>query len=173
MRFDGSVLLEMLFAYDDEGQILYVNKQAVHELGYQDLADMGGILIGDIFVGESEGGEDLCRLAGEKEISGLVAYRKNRTCFPVYVLALPAAGEKGENLILALNMLAHANLEKEILALRVEAEEVGKNRNEFISNMTHELRTPINGIRGHVSAMLRSSTSADDRKTYAIIQKCC
>ncbi|MCL2718870.1 MAG: ATP-binding protein [Lachnospiraceae bacterium] len=183
MIFDKLNLIEMVLIYDNSGRILDANKQALLELGYPE--SLEGLLINDIFVSEIGCDTQIHELKEAREITGFVAYRRNRTCFPVYLRILPAAGlidsafltepaaDNGENYILALNMLAQSNLEKEILALKIEAEEFQQNRNEFIANVTHELRTPVNGIRGHITAMLHGSTNAHDRKTYSIIQKCC
>ena len=171
MKLDKLNLIEMVLAYDGSGRILDANKQARMELGYP--TDLEGLLINDIFVSETGGEAGSLNIHEAHEATGFVAYRRNRTCFPVYLRVLPAVEENENGYILALNMMTQSNLEKEILAMKIEAEEFQQNRNEFIANVTHELRTPVNGIRGHISAMLQGSTDASDRKTYAIIQKCC
>jgi len=171
MKLDNLNLIEIILSYNNEGKILDSNKQAQMELGYTD--EIKGPRINDIFVSEVGCDTEILDVKEPRELTGFVAYRKNRTCFPVYMRILPGVGENGENFILALNMMTQSTLEKEILALKLEAENFQQNRNEFIANVTHELRTPVNGIRGHISAMLHGSTNASDRKTYSIIQKCC
>ena len=166
-------LMEMLFFHDDKGHILSANQKALDELGYDTESELTGVFLGDIFVAEDGGQVDFRGEAPPGDASGLVAYRKNRTCFPVHIRLLRMADKEGARYLVALNVQTQANLEKEVLSLKKEAQILRKERNEFISNMTHELRTPVNGIRGHIQAMLGVSTNADDRKTYGIIQKCC
>jgi signal transduction histidine kinase len=167
-------LLELVITYDNEGHILSANRQALRELGY-DNKEIKKLRLGDII-----GGEGIVELDGtpvkfncQKEIANLIAYRKNRTVFPLFVRILPARSDEELNVFLALNRQTQYNLEKEIMTLKIEADNLLKSRNDFIANMTHELRTPVNGIRGHISAMLNDSTNASDRKTYTIIKKCC
>lgn len=164
-------LLEIVLAYDDKGQIIYGNKKAHSELGYAE--SFNSLSLHDIFVDET--GAEVCfsDLNKAQELTNLVAYRKNRTCFPAFVRIIPRKNENEENYLLAFNMMNQFNLEKEISALKSETIELNKSWNEFIANMTHELRTPVNGIKGHISAMLRDSRNASERKTYSIIKKCC
>jgi len=164
-------MIEIALTYDENGRILRGNKQAHRELGYQE--DLQNLFVSDIFISETDFDAAIHDLTMPQEITGLVAYRKNRTCFPVYVRVHPKENEEDENYILALNMLTQSNLEKEVLSLKIKADEFLKRRNDFLATMTHELRVPVNGINGHISAMLSSSANASDRKTYSIIQKCC
>lgn len=171
MILDQLNLIEMVFTYDQEGRILDANRQAELELGYPD--GIKDLLLKDVFVSEAGCGTGIIDTKAAQEYAGFLAYRKNRTCFPVYLRVLPATNENENNYVLALNITIQSNLEKEILTMKMQAEEFQQNRNEFIANVTHELRTPVNGIRGHITAMLSDSKNASDRKTYSIIQKCC
>jgi PAS domain S-box-containing protein len=165
-------LLEIILIYDDEGRIVTGNRRALCELGYSK-ESICGLPLQELLVGEEEIVAELKDLGEASEWGGINIYRKNRTCFPIFLRAEPATKEGEENYLLALNLTAQFHLEKENAILRQESEELKKSRNEFVANMTHELRTPVNGIRGHVSALLQSSTDASDRKTYSIIHKCC
>jgi signal transduction histidine kinase len=165
-------LLEMILTYDQDGRLVSGNRRALCELGYSEKNIRGRPLI-ELLVGEEEIVEELQDLGEPSEWSGLNIYRKNKTCFPVFLRAEPAEKDDELNYLLALNLTVQMHLEKENTVLKQETEELRKSRNEFVANMTHELRTPVNGIRGHVSALLQSSTNASDRKTYSIIHKCC
>ncbi|MCL2051282.1 MAG: ATP-binding protein [Lachnospiraceae bacterium] len=171
MILDKLNLIEMVLTYDDEGRILDANKQALSELGYADGLD--SVLINDVFSCENGDDIDITQIKEPRDTTSFVAYRQNNTCFPVFLRVLPALDQESDNYLLAINVAGQSNLEKEIMALKKEVEEFQQNRNEFIANVTHELRTPVNGIRGHITAMLQGSTNANDRKTYSIIQKCC
>ena len=52
-------------------------------------------------------------------------------------------------------------------------EETIKVRNEFVANVTHELRTPVNGIRGHVTNLLEAGVTGEVKNTLDIIIRCC
>ncbi|MDR2547575.1 MAG: PAS domain-containing protein [Lachnospiraceae bacterium] len=171
MALNDLDLMEMILTYDKEGRITFANPRAKRELGYPKGLD--GLFVKNIFIKEDESKVDPNDYRTPCELTGMVAYRRNNTCFPVNIRFHPAKDEEQDSYLLAINIQAQSNLERELLALRAEVSSQQTSHNEFMANMTHELRTPINGIRGHVSAMLESSTNAGDRKSYAIIQKCC
>ncbi len=158
--------IEMVIAYDQEGKITAYNRTAGEELGYGD--DIIGLPLTSVFTQSAEnGGKDIFFSQSDKaESTDMVAYRKNGTCFPVFLRLFPGY-------LAAQNMTAFKNMEKELALLKAEAEEMRHVRNEFIANMTHELRTPVNGIKGHASAMLADGPSAEQKKTLHIIQRCC
>ncbi|MBL4898796.1 MAG: HAMP domain-containing protein [Colwellia sp.] len=54
---------------------------------------------------------------------------------------------------------------KEIVQSREEAEKLVKIKDEFLSNMSHEIKTPLNAIVG-MSELLKSSTSIEKNKKY-------
>lgn len=158
--------IEMIFTYDQEGKINFCNRPAREELGYGE--DILGLPVSSVFTNIAENGQkDLISHISEiTESSDMVAYRKNGTCFPVFLRWSP-------DTLTALNITVFKNMEKEMLMLKAEAEEMRRLRNEFVANMTHELRTPVNGIKGHASAMLAEVSAADQKRTLEIIQRCC
>lgn len=48
-----------------------------------------------------------------------------------------------------------------------------KARDSFVANITHELRTPVNGIKGHVKNLLDLETEPSKKSTLGIIIQCC
>ncbi len=62
--------------------------------------------------------------------------------------------------------MANVTLEKEYLSrkntqVRQEAAEALKVKSEFVANVTHELRTPVNGVLGHVRAKKKTNRSLE------------
>ncbi|MBR1742381.1 MAG: hypothetical protein IJ733_11070, partial [Lachnospiraceae bacterium] len=54
-----------------------------------------------------------------------------------------------------------------------EIEVAHKERNEMVANVTHELRTPINGILGLAMNMLDTDLTSEQRETVELITHCC
>ncbi len=158
--------IEMIITYDRKGKITACNRAASEELGYEE--DICGLPLASVFVHGAENGQkDIFSIISDQtESTDMLAYRKNGTCFPVFLRLFP-------DYLVAQNMTLFKNMEKEVALLKAETEEMRRVRNEFIANMTHELRTPINGIKGHASAMLTDEPTADQKKTLQIIQRCC
>lgn len=56
--------------------------------------------------------------------------------------------------------------EKEAEAEKIKAEESNKAKTEFLSNMSHDIRTPMNAIIGYINLAERNAVSSDDYKGY-------
>lgn len=97
-------------------------------------------------------------------------YRKNGTCFPVRMTVMT---EGGQNLIFAINVAKRIETERKLVRMKEEMEETIKVRNEFVANVTHELRTPVNGVKGHVTNMLEAGVTPEQKRTLDIITRCC
>ncbi len=64
-------------------------------------------------------------------------------------------------------------LNAQLHSAKEEEKENIKRQNEFTANVTHELRTPVNGIRGHVMSMMEKIQEKKKKKTLDIILYCC
>lgn len=66
------------------------------------------------------------------------------------------------------------NFEKELIAAKEKAEESNQLKNEFLNNMSHEVRTPMNGIIGFTEMLEEPDLSDETRKYYLkIVQNSC
>lgn len=163
--------IEMVFEFDREGTIQYCNSAAHEELGYG--AEIIGLPIYAVFMSENIQGNVFLDVTEKKEIMDMVAYRKNATCFPVHIRMTPNDQKTDFTFLMAVNITDQKAMEKEVLVLQSQAKENLQIRNEFIANVTHELRTPVNGVKGHTSALLSENPTAEQRRTLEIIQRCC
>lgn len=159
--------VELLFVVDNNGMIQKVNDYTIKELGFLE-NELIGMDIRTLFQKNSQPVD----LIGVQEEVDSVIYRKNRTCFPV-------EGRIGKNedstlYILALSSTLDKKVAKRDMEIgRVAVEQANKVQHEFMANVTHELRTPVNGILGHVRNLLEEESLAPFKNTLHIIEGCC
>lgn len=167
--------LEMILMFEASGKISYVNDVAKKKLEYED--GLCGRHISDVFPNTfkalPDGNGFQTDYVFGNEPQNLVAYRRNLTCFPVEARIM--AGEEGCGVYLC---MANDILEKEFLAreieqVRQEAQEAMKVKSEFVANVTHELRTPVNGILGNVRELLDFVAEERTLKSLRLIERCC
>ena len=169
--------LEMILMFDENGKILYANKLVREKLEYGD--ELCGKAIGDVFPNTFAGtdadggtGHDISSLAGEG-IRNLVAYRKNTTCFPVEARIVRSESRPGLYICMANDVLERKFLGREVERVREEAQQAMKVKSEFVANVTHELRTPVNGILGNIRELLGRETDGELLKSLRLIERCC
>lgn len=164
--------LEMIIMFNRAGEISYANAAALQKLEYDN--DLCGRTIGDVFPGAfgagNEGFEQ--RASDSQELKNLVAYRKNMTCFPVEarIIYTPSSGMY---ICMANDILQKEFLSREVERVREEAQQALKVKSEFVANITHELRTPVNGILGNVREMLTEKADERTEKSLRLIERCC
>ena len=160
--------MEAVFIFDPEGHVIYANKTAYAETKYPDLRK---VTIFDIYPMAAPQG------SGPKEWLDLsdcdtFAYRENNSCYPVKLSCTPVA-ETGYIAAFAINDSEHmAAVENHNKAME-EVEAATKMKNEFTANITHELRTPINGIRGMANGLEATELSPEQAEAVGIILHCC
>ena len=169
--------LEMILFFNKEGIISYANAAARTKLGYGEQAagesGLQGRSIREVFPhtfragGEGSG----YSLGGAQQ--NLVAYRRNRTCFPVEARITEGLGSPDVYVCMANDILEREHLGREIGQVREEARQASRVKNEFVANVTHELRTPVNGILGNVRELLGDVTDDKTKKALQLIERCC
>lgn len=165
--------LELVLVFDKQGNILCNNRSAREKLGYTE-EELNNCNMTEIFLQEFE-----CRNKNEicfdikkiEDIKETVMYRKNSACFPVALRFFTL--EDGNCCLLAEDITLRKNMDVRVRQLKDEEEENKRQRNEFTANVTHELRTPVNGIKGHATTLLDMTEDEKHRRILEIIVYCC
>lgn len=165
--------LEMVLIFDISGSIMYTNDAANKKLEYED--GLKGKHISDVFPNTfkvADGGFFTEYVFGD-ETQNLVAYRKNLTCFPVEARIMKYVYEQEVYICMANDILEKEFLGREVEQVRQEAQQAMKVKSEFVANVTHELRTPVNGILGNVREMFEFVSDEQTLKSLRLIERCC
>lgn len=166
--------LEMIIMFDRAGKVTYANAVARQKLEYED--DLCGIHISSIFPNHFQETEEITEenYITDSDFKNLVAYRKNHTCFPVEAKIIHGCNTgKDLYICMANDILKKEYLSREVERVRQEAEHALKVKSEFVANVTHELRTPVNGILGNIREMLDRQWDNQSLKQLHLIERCC
>ena len=169
--FDNA--LEMYIIHDKNCKVVFANRNAEEELGYDDR--LRGIDVFSIFqfntsISESGLADELVYDGVERE---MMVYRKNFTCFRASVKAITVDDEASPFIIIIRNISGRYFLEKTIENVKEEAEANARVKSEFVANVTHELRTPVNGILGNTRILLEREKEPDNLKILYMIEHGC
>lgn len=161
----------MIFVFEKDGTVLEYNPAVTSQLGYE---------AGDVFriqevlrTSFSISGGILVFPEEDTPSFQTVIYRKNETCFPVELKVIQLSLETGH-----FGLCLARDIQKEpegrvLQSVPDEMEDILKERNELVASITHELRTPVNGILGMIQNLQDTSLSKDQRESVAIIEQCC
>lgn len=157
---------EMVFSFDDSGMIHYANASAETMLEYEQ--QFRGVHICEIFPNEfteTEDGFDTRLVLGSSTSYEMMAYRMNRTCFLVEA-KFSELNENFEYVCILKDISNVKYLEKRMKQVEQDAEDALKVKSEFVANVTHELRTPVNGILGNTRELI---TRVEDESCQRIL----
>lgn len=73
---------------------------------------------------------------------------------------------------ISIDITKQKELERQILEEKKKAERAAETKASFLANISHELRTPMNGIIGMSNLLLGSVTNSDHMEKLKIIQSC-
>lgn len=151
--------------------ILYVNNYACIMTGYEkdELLGQNTILL---YPSEPEY-ENVQSILNNNSISGDISAfsaiwkMKNDTLIDVNINALKFDTELADNIfiITASDVSAQRIYEDELISAKEEAEKAERLKTLFLCNISHELRTPMNGIAGFAE-MLRYTTNQTKKEDY-------
>lgn len=147
--------IEIFLSYDDDKRILMMNESARKELMYTD-NDIG------TSVSRLFRNEDMSEITYDGIIRQMMIYRSNQTCFRAQVKAIKTDSQISPYVLMIRNISDQYALEKAAEIARKETEATAKVKTEFVANVTHELRTPVNGILGNTNILLENE--ADPKK---------
>ena len=172
-QFSLDHALELVIAFGEDGKITYANETARQQLGYEE--ELCGCLVSDILPNsfqEANGGFETDCVFDSSE-QQLMAYRKNHTCFPLKARMMRYDSLPAVYLCMAYDSTDLNFLEKKVNDAGQEAEAALKVKSEFIANVTHELRTPVNGILGNALELIEGETEESKLKNLRLIERGC
>lgn len=165
--------LEMALLFDEQGLVHYGNKKATEKLEYD--FENHSVSMVDIFpsVCSLKNHQLIVNLPKEDDSNLLMAYRKNRTCFAVETSFFPLQGEIGMYVCFAIDISKRDYFEKRANQAGLEVEAAQMVKTQFVANVTHELRTPVNGILGNVRELDSMETAPEKRRLLDLIERGC
>lgn len=165
--------IEMIFTFDRDGKILFSNASANEKLEYND--ELTKYMISDIFPKDFIGTSHnvIFPQLPDGKLRNMMAYRENQTCFPVKAKLLKWDEKEEIYLLMAKDVTQKQLFEKQALKANIEVEEVQKVKTEFVANVTHELRTPVNGILGNTRAIMEMETDEKKLRLLRLIEHGC
>lgn len=178
----GNYVIEMIFLFDNTGKIVWFNRETLILLGYSE-DELLGVGITSIFpsiFSVTDSATDSTtdsilepKIKLENGAVSTISYRKNHTCFPVTARIGKSKVKRNLYYCTALDASELDETKKDLGWVKEEVEQAMKERNEFVANITHELRTPVSGILGHTRNALNEIKDGEIVKTLKIIERCC
>ncbi len=163
----------MTVVFDNQGSLLYISQNGEEELGYQQQNTNIRQICKPMFPQDMDIESRVEKING-REVHTVV-YRSNGTCFSALLRCARVLVKED----VSVNVAAIYNLQKteDAIVQLVKAESQIKasikSRNEFVANVTHELRTPVNGIKGHILNLIEQEEDSEHKKVMDIVLNCC
>ena len=172
-RFALDYALEMVLLFGKDGKITYANHAAKQLLEYGD--DLIGRGMGEIFPGEfrNDNGTFIDWESAIGRMKDAMAYRKNQTCFPVQLQFGRMEEEPFLYFCMGINTTDRELLSQKVQQADAKVETAQKIKNEFVANITHELRTPVNGILANTKELMDDEGDESRLQKLQLIERGC
>lgn len=164
---------EMIIFFDSRGRITECNEQARKELGYGE--EIYRLPVYEIFKKAFLYQDKHLNLDPKYKNNPeeAIAYRKNQTCFTVRLKVAFHNGRNSIGFCSATNISELKDALRENRSLKNELKNKDQLGSELIANVTHELKTPVNGILGFSNNLLNSQLTPSQIDDINIIKRCC
>lgn len=166
-----NLTMEIVVIFNEKGKIEFANRRAKDLLGYENMLDSITIdvIFPDAFSCQEE--KVVKKFTISDEGMEQMAYRKNRTCFAVNLRVCPL--EEGLTACMAIDTSVQTYLEHRAHLADEQMENAELMKTQFVANVTHELRTPVNGILGNVRNLQHMETDPEKKNLMRLIERGC
>lgn len=164
--------MEIVLFFKGDGEIVFANQTAHRLLEYDDLKDVNICSLCPPLFEQREGKVHFKIAVDNSEMNSLI-YRKNHTCFDVKLKLSKVEFSDDTYMIVASDESKQIYFEKRVTALDAETEDAEKVKTQFVANVTHELRTPVNGILGNVRELAKIETDYGKQNLLKLIERGC
>lgn len=166
--------MEFIICFNKMGVIKFANKTTLESLEYDSLeGDFISTLFPKAFTNHDDGRFYLTYPASGARFDTM-AYRSNQTCFLIRGKVIEHENFSDIYFFYGYDISNMDALERELRSIKENSTDVGVVKNEFVANVTHELRTPVNGIQGNTKELLtHENLAAEDRKLLELIEHGC
>lgn len=168
--FDNA--FEIVCFFDKNGDIFFINEAGRKLLDFSD----NEASIRDILPTFFEECDDFLSFVKDNQNGALegYAYRKNHSCFPASIHFHHESEASKDICIAFISDLRELEVQKKRIHTMEESTKAQiKARDEFTANLTHELRTPVNGIKGHVRNLKETELDISKKRKLDIVLQCC
>ncbi len=172
--------LDAILVIDRKGRVIDFNGAAERIFGFtRDEAigaDMGALVVPDHLRAAHDAGMRRYRTKGEKRFTGrglrqMEARRKDGTVFPVELSVSTAKSADGEVFVSYIrDISARVAAEKELIDARDRAVAGERAKAGLLAVMSHEMRTPLNGILGTLELLSDTPLERNQRRYLEIIE---
>ena len=165
--------LEIFFCHDNQGKVMMMNDVGKEELGYyRELTDLYvSDILPETYVDLESGLSEKLEYDGKDR--EMMVYRNNMTCFRGRIKGIKTESDFCPYVVMINNISDQYSLEKMASKAAEEAESASKVKSEFVANVTHELRTPVNGILGNTNILLEKENDPETDRILNIIKQSC
>ncbi len=162
--------LEMVIMFDMQGNIISVNNATKKLLGYDNFNIKISEIFPDIITYDHRGIAHVN--IPENTIVSQSAYRQNRTCFNVKLRTVFIPDDL-LTICLASDESAVTYYEHRMTEAVNAKESAEAMKTNFVSTVTHELRTPVNGIQGNLQSLYKNENNPEKLATLNLIEREC
>jgi len=161
---------------DSKGRLLSANSALARMFGYRSAGEMAKIKISDLYLQPQDRQGFIERITSQKTVSEYEVQfkRKNGTVFWGSLFARAITDNKGKVIYfdgIVEDITERKKYLQELNEYSQTLEKLLKERSEFISLASHELRTPITVINGYLEIIKMNGDSFSKEKTATIINK--